>query len=153
MAIPQLGSKAPDFTLKDQDEKEYRISSYHGQWIILYFYPKDDTPGCTKEACSMQDNLAVFKKKNVAVLGVSCDNTASHQKFAAKYQLQFPLLADVKKEVVNAYGVYGKKMFMGREVVGIRRTTFLISPEGKIAKVYENVKPEGHGKEVLRDIR
>ena len=146
------GILAPDFTLSDQDGVTHTLSSYRGKRVLIYFYPKDDTPGCTKQACAIRDADPDFKKLNVVVLGVSADSVKSHKKFAEKYGLAFPLLADEDKAVVQAYGVWGRKKFMGREYDGIFRTSFLISPEGVIEKVYENVKPEKHADEVLIDL-
>lgn len=151
--FPQVGKSAPVFRLPDQDGEMHDLKSYRGKWVVLYFYPKDDTPGCTVEACQFRDNFPKFKRSKAVVLGVSVDPVKKHAKFATKYELPFTLLADEEKEVVNLYGVWAKKKFMGREYMGILRTSFLISPEGKIAKVYENVKPETHAEEVLRDIK
>ncbi len=148
----KLNQKAPDFKLPDQNGKEHKLSDCAGKWVLLYFYPKDDTPGCTKEACGIRDNFPAFKKMKAVVLGVSADSSASHVKFADKYKLPFTLLSDEKKEVLEKYGVWGKKKFMGREYMGISRTSFLINPLGKIAKIYENVKPEIHAEEVLKDL-
>lgn len=148
----QTGDPAPDFVLSDQDGVVHRLSDYRGRWVLLYFYPKDDTPGCTKEACAFRDQLPSFDKLRAQVLGVSADSVASHARFAAKYRLSFPLLADQTKEVVQLYGVWGKKRFMGREFKGTMRTSFLIDPDGRIAKVYENVKPERHAEEVIADL-
>jgi len=119
--------KTIDFSLTDQNGKVHKLSSYRGSWVLLYFYPKDDTPGCTKEACGFRDSLNELKKHNVVVLGVSADSVSSHQKFSQKYNLNFPLLSDEKKEVIKAYGVFGKKKFMGREFEGILRISFLIN--------------------------
>lgn len=151
MAKLKEGSKAPDFTLQDQDGKAHTLSSYGGKWVLLYFYPKDDTPGCTKEACTIRDSYESFRRSKLIVLGVSTDPVKSHQKFKEKYSLPFTLLADVDKSVVRAYGVWGKKKFMGREYMGTSRMSFLIDPDGKIAKVYEKVKPAAHAAEVLTD--
>jgi peroxiredoxin Q/BCP len=148
-----VGNKAPDFEVLDQDEQKQSLKQYKGKWILLYFYPKDDTPGCTKEACAFRDNFPKFKKLDAVVLGVSVDPVAKHVKFIEKYQLPFTLLADVDKEIVNAYDVWGKKKFMGREYMGTFRMSFLIDPQGKIAKIYEEVKPEEHAEEVLADIK
>ncbi len=148
----KVKDRAPDFSLPDQGGKIHRLSDYKGEWVLLHFYPKDDTPGCTKEACSIRDNFPDFKKLKIMVLGVSVDSVKSHNKFAQKYKLPFTLLADESKLVVNKYGVWAKKKFMGREYMGTLRTSFLINPEGKIAKVYEKVKPELHAEEVLQDI-
>lgn len=147
------GDKAPEFTLLDQDGKSHSLSSYRGKWVLLYFYPKDDTPGCTKEACSMRDNLPTFEKLDMVILGVSTDHVKSHKKFSEKFALNFPILADEQKEVVNAYQVWQPKKFMGREFLGTLRVSFLINPEGNIAKVYEKVKPEQHAEEVATDAK
>ncbi|MDP3710749.1 MAG: thioredoxin-dependent thiol peroxidase [bacterium] len=148
----KIGQKAPDFKLPDQDGKIHKLSDYLGQWLLIYFYPKDDTPGCTKEACAIRDSFPAFKKMKAKVLGVSVDSVKSHKKFAEKYRLPFTILADDKKEVVEKYGVWGKKKFMGREYDGTFRTSFLIDPKGKISKIYEQVKPEIHAEEVLKDL-
>ena len=144
---------ASDFTLPDQDGKEHSLSDYMGKWVLLYFYPKDDTPGCTKEACSIRDNLPDFKKLKLTVLGISTDSVKSHKKFADKHELPFTLLADSDKKVVKEYGVWGKKKFMGREYEGTLRTSFLIDPMGLIVKIYENVKPDIHVQQVLEDFK
>lgn len=143
------GQKAPDFSLNDQDGVKHTLSQYLGRWVLLYFYPKDDTPGCTKEACSLRDASKDFTKLKTVVLGVSTDNEKSHKKFAEKYALPFTLLADPDKKVIHLYGVWGRKKFMGREYDGTLRTSFLIDPTGKIAKIYESVKPDIHAQEVL----
>ncbi len=152
MNLPKLQSKAPTFTLPDQEGKMHSLSDYAGKWVLLYFYPKDDTPGCTKEACAIRDSWAEFKKLNAVVLGVSADAVKSHAKFVKKYELPFTILADEDKTVVNAYGVWGEKKFMGRSYQGIHRVSFLIDPKGNIAKVYEAVKPAIHAEEVLLDL-
>ncbi|HZZ99151.1 MAG TPA: thioredoxin-dependent thiol peroxidase [Candidatus Paceibacterota bacterium] len=144
---------APDFTLPDQDGKEHSLSDYMGKWVLVYFYPKDDTPGCTKEACTIRDNFPDFKKSKLTVLGISVDSVKSHKKFADKYDLPFTLLADEDKKVVEEYGVWGKKKFMGREYMGTLRTSFLIDPMGVITKIYENVKPDIHAEQVLTDFK
>lgn len=151
--LPSLGSPAPDFILFDQDGKKHSLSDYKGKWVLLYFYPKDDTPGCTKQACAIRDAFPDFGTLKVTVLGVSVDSEESHQKFTEKYNLPFTLLADTEKKVVNLYGVWGKKKFAGREYDGTLRTSFLVNPKGNIAKVYENVKPEAHAEEVLNDLK
>lgn len=151
--LPQAGTKAPDFTLPDQNGQEHTLKNYNGQWVVLYFYPKDDTPGCTKEACSFRDNFTPLKQAGIAVLGVSVDPVKKHIKFAEKYSLPFTLLSDENKGVVEKYGVWGKKKFMGREYMGTNRVTFLINPQGKIAKVYESVKPDRHAEEILEDLK
>jgi len=147
------GAKAPDFTLPDQNGKEHSLSDYQGKWVLLYFYPKDDTPGCTTEACGIRDSWSAFKRRKAVVLGVSPDSVKKHEKFATKFDLPFTLLADSDKKVVQAYGVWGKKKFMGREYMGVNRVSFLIDPKGKIAKVYPKVKPAEHAAEVLEDLK
>ena len=153
MPLPKLGSKAPSFTLPDQNGKDVSLSDFKGKTVVLYFYPKDDTPGCTIEACAFRDDNSKLRAAGAEILGVSVDNEISHQKFIKKCSLNFPLLSDTKKEVVKKYGIWGDKSFMGRIFKGVRRTTFLISPDGKIAYVWENVKPAGHAKEVLEKIK
>ncbi len=140
---------APAFTLNDAYGKAVRLKDFRGQKVVLYFYPKDDTPGCTKEACSFRDAFAVYKKRNIKVLGVSLDSEASHKKFATKYKLPFTLLADPDHAIADAYGVYGQKKFMGRTYMGVKRMTFLIDEKGRVEKVFEKVKPEEHAQEVL----
>ncbi|MBI5794264.1 thioredoxin-dependent thiol peroxidase [Candidatus Uhrbacteria bacterium] len=147
------GIKAPAFSLPDQDGMVHSLENQKGNWVLLYFYPKDDTPGCTKEACTIRDAWPKFKKLKLNVFGVSVDSVKSHGKFVKKYDLPFTLLADEDKSLVKAYGVWGKKKFMGREYMGVNRMSFLIDPDGKIAKVYESVKPEMHADEVLADLK
>jgi peroxiredoxin Q/BCP len=149
---PKVGDVAPDFRLPSTRGRELTLKQNRGKDVILYFYPKDDTPGCTAQACALRDSDPDFAMLDAVVLGVSADTVASHKKFAQKYGLSFPLLADVDKRVVHAYGVWGKKKMMGREYEGIRRTSFLIAPDGKIAKVYENVKASEHAAMVLADL-
>ncbi len=144
---------APDFELPDQNSKLHKLSDYRGQRVLLYFYPKDNTTGCTKEACEIRDAFPDFKKLKVKVFGVSVDSVKSHKKFSQKYNLPFTILADEKKEVVKKYGVWAKKKFMGKEYYGTLRTSFLINPAGKIAKIYKSVKPETHAQEVLEDLK
>ena len=144
------GSTAPAFKTKDANGETVNLKDLRGQKVVLYFYPKDDTPGCTKEACSFRDAFSQYKKKGIAVLGVSPDTEAKHQKFATKYQLPFTLLADTDKSIAEAYGVWGEKKFMGRTYMGVHRTTFLIDEKGKIKKIFEKVKPEDHASEVLK---
>ena len=146
------GTVAPDFTVKDENGETVRLKDLRGQKVVLYFYPKDDTPGCTKEACSFRDAFAEYKKRKIKVLGVSLDSEAKHKKFAAKYKLPFTLLADTDHAIADAYGVYGEKKFMGRTYMGVNRMTFLIDEKGKIKKVFEKVKPEDHASEVLRGV-
>jgi peroxiredoxin Q/BCP len=148
-----VGSKAPDFSLKDQDGSTHSLKEHAGKWLLIYFYPKDDTPGCTTEACGIRDHWHEFEAAGLTVLGVSTDSVKSHEKFAAKHELPFPLLADEEKKMVEAYGVWGKKKFMGREYLGTMRWSFLIDPKGIIKKVYENVKPDEHAEEVLGDLK
>ena len=148
----KAGEMAPTFALPDQDGKTHALAEYRGQWVLLYFYPKDDTEGCTKEACMIRDDFPRFQDLQAVVLGVSVDSVASHKKFAEKYSLPFTLLADESKEVVRAYGVLGLKKFMGREYEGTHRVSFLIDPEGSIAKVYPKVVPSEHAQEVLADL-
>ena len=150
---PTKGELAPDFDLPDQNAKRHKLADYRGTWLLLYFYPKDDTPGCTKEACNIRDAWVDYKKAGLEVLGVSTDSVASHKKFEEKFTLPFPLLADVAKKLVNAYGVWGEKEHMGRAYMGTRRTSFLINPEGRIVQMYENPKPSEHALEVLKDLR
>jgi peroxiredoxin Q/BCP len=147
------GTLAPDFKLADQNGKVHKLSDYRGHWTLMYFYPKDDTTGCTKEACAIRDMMPNFKKLKLQVFGISIDSVKSHKKFEEKYDLPFTLLADEDKKVVEKYGVWGQKKFMGREYMGTLRTSFLVNPEGKIAKIYENVKPEMHANEILEDLK
>jgi peroxiredoxin Q/BCP len=149
----KVGDKAPAFSLPDQNEKKHKLSEVKGKWVLLYFYPKDNTPGCTKEACAIRDNYSKFKRRKIQVFGVSADPVDKHKKFAEKYELPFTLLSDEEKKVLKAYGVWGKKKFMGREYMGIHRMSFLIDPKGKIAKIYPKVKPADHAEEVLADIK
>jgi len=143
------GTVAPDFTVKDENGETVSLKDLRGQRVVLYFYPKDDTPGCTKEACSFRDAFAEYKKRKIKVLGVSLDSEASHKKFATKHKLPFTLLADTDHAISDAYGVYGQKKFMGRSYLVVNRITFLIDEKGKIKKVFEKVKPEDHASEVL----
>lgn len=148
-----IGKPAPNFTLKDQDGNTHTLSDYKKEWMLLYFYPKDDTPGCAKEACALRDMFPDFRKLKARVFGISADSVSSHAKFAEKFALPFSLLADESEEVTKKYGAWGKKKFMGREYEGILRTSFLINPKGKIVKIYEHVKPETHAIEVLEDLK
>jgi peroxiredoxin Q/BCP len=144
-----VGEKAPDFTLPADDGRRVSLKELRGKKVVLYFYPKDDTPGCTAEACSFRDNLGRVTAKGAVVLGVSRDSAASHGKFRDKYHLNFPLLSDDGGKVTEAYGVWKKKNLYGREFMGIERTTFLIDEEGKVARVWPRVKVDGHTDEVL----
>ena len=143
------GTAAPAFRTTEANGEPVNLKDFRGKKVVLYFYPKDDTPGCTKEACSFRDAFSKFKKQGITILGVSPDSEKSHQKFTAKYKLPFTLLADTDHSIADAYGVYGEKKFMGRTYMGIHRTTFLIDEKGKIKKVFEKVKPEDHADEVL----
>ena len=143
---------APDFTLRNQEGKPVSLKTLRGKNNVLYFYPKDMTPGCTKEACDFNSSLPVIRKKNTVVLGVSFDDEKKHQKFISKYDLGFDLLVDADKKVAKAYGVYRKKKFMGMEFMGIVRSTFVIDPDGKIKKIFSPVKVFGHTKEVMQHL-
>ena len=145
--------KAPNFSLPDQSGKIHTLSQYKGRWVVLYFYPKDDTPGCTKEACGFRDAASVYREKNIIVLGVSKDSVESHGKFAGKYKLAFPLLSDESKATIQAYGAWGVKKFMGRTFEGVLRKTFLIGPDGTIRKQYDKVDVLRHAGEILDEIK
>ncbi|HXH20084.1 MAG TPA: thioredoxin-dependent thiol peroxidase [Chitinophagales bacterium] len=149
MATLKEGDKAPVFKAKDQNGNTVSLSDFKGKKVVLYFYPKDDTPGCTKEACSFRDNYSMLKKKGFEVIGVSVDNEKSHQKFIKRYNLPFTLLADDDKKIVNDYGVWGEKSFMGRKYMGTFRTTFIISEQGKIEKIITKVDTENSAQQVL----
>ena len=146
------GDPAPEFTAVATDGSTLRLADFKGRHIVLYFYPKDDTPGCTREACAFRDQYAAFKKKKVVLLGVSVDPVKSHVKFTAKFNLPFPLLADEDQSIVQAYGVWGEKTFMGRRYQGTHRVTFLIDPHGRIQKIWTEVKPDEHADEVLAEL-
>lgn len=145
----KAGDVAPPFTVATSGGGKISLADYLGQNVILYFYPRDDTPGCTKEACAFRDYFSEFKKQGAVVFGVSADSVKSHDKFVAKFKLPFTLLADEDKKIVEAYGVWGEKSFMGRKYLGIFRVTFLIGPDGRIKKIWPLVKPEEHAAEVL----
>lgn len=145
--------KAIDFKLPDQDGKIHSLSQYLGKWVVLYFYPRDDTPGCTKEACNFRDSIHELEKLEVVILGVSKDSISSHKKFSEKYHLNFPILSDEKKDVLKLYKAWGKKKFMGKEFEGILRMTYLIDPEGEIKKAYDKVNPLIHAEEVFKDLQ
>ncbi|MEW6156265.1 MAG: thioredoxin-dependent thiol peroxidase [Verrucomicrobiota bacterium] len=150
-AIPfKEGDRAPNFEAQDSNGATVSLSDFHGQWLLLYFYPRDDTPGCTREACVLRDAFEALRQHNVAIVGVSTDTRESHRKFAAKFKLPFPLLADPDRKLVHSYGVWGEKQFMGRKFMGTHRISFLIDPEGRIRKIWPKVKPETHAREVLR---
>ena len=151
MANLKEGDKAPDFSVPDAEGNVVRLKDLRGKNVVLYFYPKDDTPGCTKEACAFRDSFGKFRKRGIEVLGVSLDSEKSHQKFAKKFDLPFRLLADTDRALSEKYGTYGEKKFMGRKYMGVHRMTFLIDEKGKIKKIYEKVKPDDHAEEVLAD--
>jgi peroxiredoxin Q/BCP len=144
------GIPAPDFSIKDENGELHKLSDYRGRPVVLYFYPKDDTPGCTTEACNFRDDYTVYEQADVTILGVSPDTVKSHARFKTKYELPFTLLADTDHKVCELYGVWGRKKAMGREYDGVFRTTFLIGSDGQIIKVFENVKPAEHSREVLQ---
>ncbi len=152
MPLIEPGAKAPAFALKDQHGQTHRLSEYAGRPVVLFFYPKDDTPGCTKEACAFRDNLPKFKRGKAAVLGVSILDEGSKARFAEKYGLTFPLLADEDHEVAEKYGVWQQKSLYGRKFMGIVRTTYLIGPDGRVARRWDNVKVDGHAEEVLEAV-
>ncbi len=152
MPLVDPGRKAPAFSLPDQDGKVHRLKDYAGRPLVVYFYPKDDTPGCTKEACAFRDALPAFRKGRAAVLGVSVLDTASKAKFARKHKLDFPLLADPEHEVAERYGAWQKKSLYGRTYMGVARLTYLIGPDGTVARRWDNVKVDGHAADVLRAI-
>ena len=145
----QEGDKAPDFTTKDDQGHDVSLKDFRGKKVVLYFYPKDNTSGCTKEACDFRDNLGRIKRKDAVVLGVSPDSEKSHGKFKSKFDLTFPLLVDEDKKIVNLYGVWKEKSMYGRKYMGVERTTFIIDEKGKIAKIFPKVKVAGHVDEVL----
>jgi thioredoxin-dependent peroxiredoxin len=149
----KIGRKAPLFALLDQDNTEQKLKSYLGKWVVLYFYPKDDTPGCTTEACTISDIYKDFKRMGVTVMGVSKDSVKSHKKFAEKYSLPFTLLADPTMEMMGKYGAAVEKQMYGKTVRGTNRITYLIAPDGKIAKVYPNVDPATHALELLAELK
>ena len=148
-AIPPVGSEAPDFTLPAGDGSQVHLADLRGKPVLLYFYPKDDTPGCTTEACSFRDAWGELQQRGVVVLGVSRDDVKSHQKFSSKYSLPFPLLADLGGEVAQRYGVWVEKSMYGKTYMSMARTSFLILPDGTIGHVWEHVKPDGHAAEAL----
>lgn len=149
MTTLEEGDKAPDFKGVDQNENEIQLSDYAGKKLVLFFYPKDNTPGCTAEACNLRDNFDALREKGYELLGVSPDSARKHQNFIKKHNLPFPLLADTEKEVLNAYGAWGPKKFMGRAYDGVHRTTFVIDEEGKIEKVFKKVKTKAHTEQIL----
>jgi peroxiredoxin Q/BCP len=146
----KVGQKAPDFTTLNDSGEKVKLSDFKGKKIVLYFYPKDDTPGCTKEACAFRDGIGEIKRKGAVVLGVSADSVQSHEKFKKKFDLNFPLLADTDKKIVEAYGTWKEKSMYGKKYMGIERTTFLIDEQGKIAHIFPKVKVDEHYEEVVR---
>jgi peroxiredoxin Q/BCP len=152
MPMLKEGAAAPSFSLEDQDGNKVSLKDLKGKWVVLYFYPKDDTPGCTREACGFRDEQKALTKAGAVVLGVSKDSVPSHQKFAKKYKLNFPLLSDPDHEVAEKYGAWGEKTLYGRKFMGMIRSTFLIDPKGKIAKVWPKVKVDGHVEQVQEAI-
>jgi len=147
------GMQAPDFSLPDEENTLHKLADFRGKPVVLYFYPKDDTPGCTTEACNFRDDYNAYEQAGVVILGISPDSVKSHAKFKNKYSLPFPLLADEGHRVCDQYGAWGMKKFMGREYEGVLRTTFLIDPNGRIAKVFENVRPAEHSEEVISALK
>jgi thioredoxin-dependent peroxiredoxin len=152
MPLVEPGRRAPAFSLPDQEGRPHRLKDYAGRPLIVYFYPKDDTPGCTKEACAFRDALPAFKKGKAAVLGVSVLDTASKAKFARKHKLNFPLLADPEHEVADRFGAWQKKSLYGRTYMGVARMTYLIGPDAKVVRRWDNVKVDGHAADVLRAV-
>lgn len=149
MTTLSKGDKAPSFNAKDQNGNEVKLSDYQGKKVVLYFYPKDMTPGCTNQACNLRDNFDALQKENIVVLGVSPDDEKRHQKFIDKHDLPFTLIADPDKEVINAYGIWGPKKFMGKEYDGVHRTTFLINEKGEIHDVIKKPKTKAHAEEIV----
>ena len=147
------GQRAPDFTAETDKNETVSLKDFAGKHLVLYFYPKDDTPGCTVEACAFRDNMAVLEQEDAVVLGVSLDGVESHQKFRDKFELPFTLLADPEHNVADAYGVYGKQSFKGHEYMGVARATFIIGPDGTLEKIWPEVIPDGHAAEVLAWLR
>lgn len=145
----KIGDKAPDFKANDQNGVSVSLKSYKGQKVVLYFYPKDDTPGCTAQACNLRDNFALLQDKGIVVLGVSVDDVKKHKKFEDKYKLPFTLIADEAKEIVAAYGVWGEKKFMGKTYMGTSRVSFLINEQGKIVHIIEKVDTKNHTAQIL----
>ncbi len=150
MTLLKKGDAAPDFVGMDQNDNEIKLKDFKGKKVILYFYPKDSTPGCTAQACNLRDNYDFFLKSGFVVLGISADNQKSHQKFIEKYNLPFPLIADTEKKIIKAYGVWGPKKFMGKIFDGIHRTTFLIDENGAIEEIIEKVDTKEHTKQILK---
>lgn len=149
----KLNKLAPEIKLPDQNGDIHKLSDYKGKWVLIYFYPKDDTPGCTTEACGIRDTFPKFGKLDAKVIGISTDSAAKHKKFADKYKLPFTLLADENKKIVEKYGVWAEKSMYGRKYFGTLRTSFLVDPKGKIVRIYEQVKPAEHAAQVLSDLK
>jgi peroxiredoxin Q/BCP len=152
MARLEAGKTAPKFTLTDQDGTKVSLAEFKGRKVVVYFYPKDDTPGCTKEACQFNDNLKAFDKADVAVIGISPDSAEKHTKFREKYKLHFPLLSDTDRKVMEKYGAFGEKMMYGKKVLGVIRSTFLIDEAGKIERAWYAVRADGHAAKVLESL-
>ena len=153
MARLEAGAKAPTFTLLDQDEKKVSLKDFAGSPVVVYFYPADDTPGCTKEACQFNDNLRAFSRTGAKVVGISPDGAAKHTKFRAKYKLKFPLLTDPAHSVMEAYGAWGEKTMYGKKTVGTIRSTFLVDAKGTVARAWYNVRADGHADKVLEELK
>ena len=153
MPLIEPGKKAPAFSLKDQDGQTHKLSDYEGRPVVLFFYPKDDTPGCTVEACAFRDNLPQFKPGKAAIFGLSILDEKSKAKFAAKFDLNFPLLADADHDVAEKYGAWQERSMYGKKYMGVARTTYLIGPDGKVARRWDKVKPEGHAEDVLEAVK
>lgn len=148
----EIGEMAPGFELETDSGRTIRLADYRGRRVVVYFYPKDDTSGCTKQACGFRDHLEEFEARDAIVLGISPDGLASHQKFRTKHALNFPLLSDPSHAVAAAYGAWGKKKMYGREYEGILRSTFIVGPDGRVEGIYRNVKPAGHAEQLLEDL-
>jgi peroxiredoxin Q/BCP len=149
----KVGSKAPSFSLESDEGKKINLKDFSGKKVVLYFYPKDDTPGCTREACSFTENASWLRKAGAVVLGVSADSVPSHQKFKTKYKLNFPLLSDPDRETIQKYGVWKEKNMYGKKMMGVERTTFIIDEDGKIAHIFPKVKVDGHTEKVLEKLK
>ena len=150
--LPNTMQKAPNFTLADQNGALHTLSDLLGKWVVVYFYPRDDTPGCTVEACNFRDNFKTLSDHEITIFGISKDSIKSHQKFQEKFALNFPLLSDPDKKILEAYGALGPKKFMGKMFMGVLRKTFLINPDGYIQQVYEGMKLESHAQDILNDV-
>lgn len=148
----KVGDKVPHFSALDQNEKEVTNKTLEGSKYVLFFYPKDDSPGCTKEACSIRDKYRTFEKNDIKIFGVSPDNVKKHNKFIEKYEFQYDLLADTDKEVINAFGVWGPKKFMGREIIGVHRTTFVVNETGTIISIIDKVKTKEHADQLINEL-